>query len=125
MTQTQQQPQPRAQTRSENSEPMRTLIVDDEPLAIERMQVICAKLESLSVVGTANDGEAALRLADALHPDLVLLDMTMPGMDGLEVARKLSARTSARTRSVPPSSSSPHMTILRSRRSIAMPSITF
>ena len=83
----------KTQPPSDNSEPMRTLIVDDEPLAIERMQVICAKLESLSVVGTANDGEAALRLADALHPDLVLLDMTMPGMDGLEVARKLSART--------------------------------
>ncbi len=70
--------------------PMRTLIVDDEPLAVERMQVICAKLDSLAVVGTANDGEAALRLSEALHPDLVLLDMTMPGMDGLEVARSLA-----------------------------------
>ncbi|GMN12859.1 LytR/AlgR family response regulator transcription factor [Altererythrobacter sp. MTPC7] len=75
---------------ADTDEPMRTLIVDDEPLAVERMQVICAKLGSLSVVGTANDGEAALRLAKALRPDLVLLDMTMPGMDGLEVARKLA-----------------------------------
>ena len=71
--------------------PMRTLIVDDEPLAVERMQVICAKLKSLNVVGTANNGEEALKLSAALHPDLVLLDMTMPGMDGLEVSRKLAA----------------------------------
>jgi two-component system response regulator AlgR len=68
--------------------PLRTLIVDDEPLAIERMQVLCAEIERLSVIGTANDGEAALRLAGKLQPDLVLLDMTMPGMDGLAVARE-------------------------------------
>ena len=53
----------------ENSETLRTLIVDDEPLAVERMQVICAKLDDLSVVGTANDGAAALRLVDAIEPD--------------------------------------------------------
>jgi len=65
------------------------LIVDDEPLAIERMQVLCAEIGALSVVGTASDGEAALTLAAKLKPDLVLLDMTMPGMDGLAVAREL------------------------------------
>ena len=69
---------------------LRTLIVDDEPLAVERMQVICAKISALNVVGTASDGEAALRLVEALSPDLVLLDMTMPGLDGLSVARKLA-----------------------------------
>ena len=68
---------------------LRTLIVDDEPLAVERMQVLCAELDGLSVVGTATDGEAALRLTDKLSPDLLLLDMTMPGMNGLEVARRL------------------------------------
>src|SRR5690606_25529872 len=56
---------------------LRTLIVDDEPLAIERMQVLCAEIESLVVVGTASDGESALRLAEKLSPDLLLLDMTM------------------------------------------------
>ena len=69
---------------------LRTLIVDDEPLAVERMQVICAKLKDLNVVGTASDGSAALRLIEALKPDLVLLDMTMPEIDGLAVARKLA-----------------------------------
>lgn len=68
---------------------LRTLIVDDEPLAVERMQVICAKIPALNVVGTAADGDAALRLVEALTPDLVLLDMTMPGLDGLGVAKEL------------------------------------
>ncbi len=78
---------------AEDTQPtLRTLIVDDEPLAVERMQVICADLQDLSVVGTANDGGAALRLVDALSPDLLLLDMTMPEMDGLEVARALTKR---------------------------------
>ena len=67
-----------------------TLIVDDEPLAVERLQVICAKLGGLDVVGTANDGAGALELAEQLAPDLVLLDMTMPEVDGLSVARKLA-----------------------------------
>ncbi len=70
--------------------PLRVLIVDDEPLAVERLQVICSRLAGLAIAGTANDGAAALRLVDALEPDLVLLDMTMPEMDGLSVARALS-----------------------------------
>ena len=69
---------------------LRTLIVDDEPLAVERIQVICAELPAINVVGTASDGAAALRLADKLEPDLVLLDMTMPELDGLGVARKFA-----------------------------------
>jgi two-component system response regulator AlgR len=69
---------------------LRTLIVDDEPLAVERMQVICARLPELRVVGTASDGAAALRLIEALSPELVLLDLTMPEVDGLAVARKLA-----------------------------------
>ena len=79
--------------RDSGGAPLRTLIVDDEPLAIERMQIISARIPELQVVGTASDGAAALRLIDALTPDLVLLDMTMPELDGLSVARALAKRT--------------------------------
>ncbi len=76
------------------AEPLRILIVDDEPLAVERLQVICARLPGLSVVGSANGGAAALQLVDALAPDLLLLDLTMPETDGREVARNLAVRAS-------------------------------
>lgn len=72
---------------------MRTLIVDDEPLAVERMQILCARIPALNVVGTASDGAAALRLCEALAPELVLLDMTMPEVDGLGVARGLAKQS--------------------------------
>jgi two-component system response regulator AlgR len=68
---------------------LRTLIVDDEPLAIERLQIMCAEIPSLNLVGTASDGAAALRMVPALKPDLLLLDIAMPGLDGMEVARAL------------------------------------
>jgi len=73
---------------------MRTLIVDDEPLAIERLQLICAREPTIEVVGTASDGAAALRLTDALSPDLLLLDIAMPELDGIGVARALARRGS-------------------------------
>lgn len=82
--------------RAAEPDTLRTLIVDDEPLAVERMQVICAGIDTLRVVGTASDGAAALRLVKTLQPDLVLLDMTMPEADGLTVAREL-ARMDRRT----------------------------
>jgi len=66
--------------------PVKVMVVDDEPLAVERL----ARLEGVSLVGTANDGEGALRIAEAVTPDLVLLDIAMPGMDGIDVARALS-----------------------------------
>lgn len=77
---------------TDGQEILRTLIVDDEPLAIERMQVLCAEVDELTVIGTASDGEAALHLAEKLRPDLVMLDMTMPGLDGLAVARQFARR---------------------------------
>ncbi len=75
---------------TETNSTLRTLIVDDEPLAIERLKVICRDLPEIEVAGTALDGAEALRLAGALDPDLVLLDMTMPELDGLSVARSLT-----------------------------------
>ena len=69
---------------------LRVLIVDDEPLAIERLQILLARQEGVTLAGTASDGEAALRVVEAVCPDLVLLDIAMPGMDGIDVARALA-----------------------------------
>jgi two-component system response regulator AlgR len=74
---------------------LKTLIVDDEPLAVERMQILCARIPALQLAGTASDGEAALRLIDALEPDLVFLDIAMPGMTGIDVANALERRAAA------------------------------
>ena len=79
-----------------NAEPaLRTLIVDDEPLAIERLVLLCSHFPSLSLVGTASDGEIALRLAKALSPDLILLDIAMPAVDGMDVAKALGSGAQA------------------------------
>ena len=75
--------------------PLKTLIVDDEPLAIERLQLLCARQPEIDLIGTASDGEAALRLTEQLQPDLLLLDIAMPGKDGLDVARALSGKANA------------------------------
>lgn len=65
---------------------IRTMIVDDEPLAIERLQIMTGQQDGVSLVGTASDGASALRMVDALAPDLVLCDIAMPDLNGLEVA---------------------------------------
>ena len=65
---------------------LRTLIVDDEPLAIERLQILAGQQDGVSLVGTASDGASALRMVDALAPDLVLCDIAMPDLNGLAVA---------------------------------------
>ena len=72
-----------------------TLIVDDEPLALERMELICREIPALHVVGTARDGVAALAAIAELSPDLILLDITMPELDGMAVARALTRREDA------------------------------
>lgn len=69
---------------------LRTIIVDDEPLAVERLQILCAGENMIDLVGTAGDGAAALRLAQSLSPDLILLDIGMPKMDGISVARAVA-----------------------------------
>lgn len=67
----------------------RVLIVDDEPVI--RMD-LRAMLESMghTVVGEADNGETALALARSLQPDLVIVDIMMPGMDGIELSRRLA-----------------------------------
>ncbi|WP_193163845.1 LytR/AlgR family response regulator transcription factor [Microbulbifer hainanensis] len=68
------------------------LIVDDEPLARARLTRQLQALGDCELLGEAGDAEAALAQVDELDPDLVLLDIEMPGRSGLELARELSAR---------------------------------
>ncbi len=71
---------------------LRVLIADDEPLAAERLQLLLAKAEGAQLVATASDGESAINLAQALSPDVLLLDIAMPGLDGIDVARALATQ---------------------------------
>jgi two-component system, LytTR family, response regulator AlgR len=74
---------------------IKVLIVDDEPPARVRMQQLlaeCEKLVPTQVIGMVDSGVAALEKVDAENPDVVLLDISMPGMNGLEVARHLATR---------------------------------
>jgi len=69
---------------------LRVLVVDDEPLARERLSHLVEELPETELAGVAANGEEALLLAGRLKPEVVLLDVRMPGMDGLEAARHLA-----------------------------------
>jgi DNA-binding LytR/AlgR family response regulator len=66
---------------------MRVLVVDDEPIARRRLVRMLARIPGVELAGEARDGEEALARIGALAPDVVLLDIRMPGMDGLALAR--------------------------------------
>ena len=66
-------------------ERLRVLIVDDEPLARQRIEDLLAKKDSIDVVGAASNGSEAVEMIRRLSPDLVFLDVQMPGMSGLDV----------------------------------------
>jgi two-component system response regulator AlgR len=69
---------------------LRVLIADDEPRARERLRQMLAELPETECAGEAATGEEAIALTEQTHPDIVLLDIRMPGMDGLEAARRLA-----------------------------------
>jgi two-component system LytT family response regulator len=68
---------------------MRTLIVDDEPLARERLKRLLSSIEGVELVGEADSGLRAVDMIEREEPDLVLLDIQMPGLDGLGVIEAL------------------------------------
>ena len=70
---------------------IRVLIVDDEQLARDRLSRMVAELDEYEVAGEAGTGQDAVRLVASLQPEIVLLDIRMPGMDGLEAARHLES----------------------------------
>ena len=68
----------------------RVLIVDDEPPARERLRSMLKEFEGFEVTDEAENGRRALEICDRQQPDIVLLDVRMPGVDGMEVARQLA-----------------------------------
>jgi two-component system invasion response regulator UvrY len=68
------------------------LVVDDHPLARRAASALIRSSETLELVGAAASGAQALELADRLRPDVVLMDVRMPGLDGIETTRRLLAR---------------------------------
>jgi two-component system, LytTR family, response regulator len=68
---------------------MKVLLVDDEALALDRLRTLFADIEDVDVVGHATDGDMALEQIEALRPELVILDIQMPGRNGLRTAAAL------------------------------------
>lgn len=74
------------------ADPMTVLIVDDHPVVRQGLRVLLDVHDGIEVAGEAADGEQALALAAELAPDVILLDLKLPGMDGIAVLGELRAR---------------------------------
>lgn len=70
---------------------IRVLVVDDEPLARQRVEDLLGHEQGVELAGSVADGAAAVEAIRSLHPDLVFLDIQMPGMTGLDVVRAIGA----------------------------------
>jgi pilus assembly protein CpaE len=71
--------------------PARVLIVDDVSSVRQQLSLLLWLSGDIAVVGIASDGPQAVRMAEALHPDVILMDLELPRMDGCEAAQRIKA----------------------------------
>jgi len=74
---------------------IRVLLADDQTVVREGLGMLVGLLEGIELVATAADGEEAVRLARARRPDVVLMDLRMPRLDGIEATRRLGEEVPA------------------------------
>jgi two-component system, NarL family, nitrate/nitrite response regulator NarL len=68
------------------------LVADDEPLFVEMLQAMLSAEDGIDVVATAENGRAAVNLAGELNPDVILMDVSMPIMDGIDATARIRER---------------------------------
>lgn len=73
------------------SKPIRVLIADDHPMVRSTLCLVLRAVDDVEVVGLAEDGDEAVELASSVHPDVVLMDYSMPRMNGAEATRRIVA----------------------------------
>jgi DNA-binding NarL/FixJ family response regulator len=78
-----------------NNWPIRTVVADDSPFVLKTLSSFLEQQRNFQLVGTATDGNHAVRRVVELEPDLVLLDLRLSGLNGLEAARQIKARERA------------------------------
>src|SRR3954447_11033706 len=87
---------------SRRSEPIRIVIADDHPIFRDGLRRLLEAETDLKVIGEASDGSEAIKLARQLKPDILLLDLAMPKMPGLEALREMRSATGVHSASAIP-----------------------
>jgi DNA-binding NarL/FixJ family response regulator len=81
--------QPKSPEAKRGGRPIRTVIVDDSPVALESLRLFLGTDSECELAGSGQSGRQAVELAATLHPDVVLLDLEMPAMNGLDATRQI------------------------------------